>query len=867
MSRGTALEKQKHVPVEHNTVIDEEEEAQILLSDDSEEEESYFNNMSKAHKVQVVSFETSGNLLWFDYPAFLDKSRSTAFALSERPLEQEDDLQLIEREGEGESLGRGMEATSELKRDTEKEEEDQEDAAYVKPMWMYPSAPLTWTCKWNRFPLDAVLERAGLIKVQYDDKLLKNKTCSLIWSKHPKNNAKLFFQLRPHQRFNHIPGSRNITRKDTLIHTLQQMTKISKTIKPAVTKPTKGKNKKTKHKPSKSIKVSKAYNFFPESYRLPGQLKEFRKALGLKADAENSSNHALKLEGLNIRDKRASIVAYNNRTSMKRKGSNSPMMSAPGESEAKDTASSQKDEAKEKEKEKGKGKESKGLSLRRSFQRKSVDRGRAGGGREDAEGETEYWISKPAAGSKGSGIRIYSQDEVFDKVKRNIKKTVIQRYVHQPYLIEGKKFDIRLYVVITSFNPLKIYFFPEGLVRFCTENYSIQPNLLSGANFTLSRKNSKTRASADESKEHEATGEESGENRKHQKLASKTGSPTSYSSFGNSYTFNKNLRQKLMAHLTNYSLNSKSLNYVKSDEANKGSKWSFTALQEYLTNKHGEKVVAKLMKNIKDVIIKTCIACTKKANKDEFNLGARFKDKSDLCFELLGFDILLDKALKPWLLECNLSPSLTCNSILDRDVKTTLVCDLLYMVGIPYKAGNTRKQYQNERHHDDFELFYGMDEDVENSRLGKAGGSSNGGGGGVPSGFGNLKDGWKSLKKTVSLKMEQNRQRSYTNKSTGSLSLKKSLFNLKTVGVGVGGDKDFTFSELIEEEKMMIKLSCEEYSRKGHFERLFPPVRNKKLQNYYLQLFSSQDVYLNCLLKDFENEAYQELFEADMPVN
>jgi len=52
------------------------------------------------------------------------------------------------------------------------------------------------------------------------------------------------------------------------------------------------------------------------------------------------------------------------------------------------------------------------------------------------------------------------------------------------------------------------------------------------------------------------------------------------------------------------------------------------------------------------------------------------------CFELLGFDILLDNELEPWLLEINLSPSLGCDSPLDQRIKGNLISDLFTLIGI-----------------------------------------------------------------------------------------------------------------------------------------------------------------------------------------
>ena len=52
---------------------------------------------------------------------------------------------------------------------------------------------------------------------------------------------------------------------------------------------------------------------------------------------------------------------------------------------------------------------------------------------------------------------------------------LVQRYVKTPLLLDGKKFDLRLYVLIKGYDPVEAYLADEGLVRVCTQNYRM-PN-------------------------------------------------------------------------------------------------------------------------------------------------------------------------------------------------------------------------------------------------------------------------------------------------------------------------------------------------------------------------------------------------------
>lgn len=76
-------------------------------------------------------------------------------------------------------------------------------------------------------------------------------------------------------------------------------------------------------------------------------------------------------------------------------------------------------------------------------------------------------IVKPEASAQGRGIFITRR---LDDINPN-EHCVVQRYLRSPYLIDGYKFDLRIYVLITSCDPLKIFIYKEGMVRFATEEW------------------------------------------------------------------------------------------------------------------------------------------------------------------------------------------------------------------------------------------------------------------------------------------------------------------------------------------------------------------------------------------------------------
>ncbi|XP_049493385.1 LOW QUALITY PROTEIN: tubulin polyglutamylase TTLL11 [Panthera uncia] len=239
------------------------------------------------------------------------------------------------------------------------------------------------------------------------------------------------------------------------------------------------------------------------------------------------------------------------------------------------------------------------------------------------------FIVKPDGGCQGDGIYLVKDpSDIRLAGTLQSRPAVVQEYICKPLLIDKLKFDIRLYVLLKSLDPLEIYIAKDGLSRFCTEPYQ-EPNP-------------------------------------------------------------KNLHHIFM-HLTNYSLNIHSGNFVHSDSTSTGSKRTFSSILCRLSSKGVD--IKKVWSDIISLVIKTVIALTPEL-KVFYQSDIPAGRPGPTCFQILGFDILLMKNLKPILLEVNANPSMRIEheqelspgvfenvpSLVDEEVKVAVIRDTLRLM-------------------------------------------------------------------------------------------------------------------------------------------------------------------------------------------
>ena len=102
-------------------------------------------------------------------------------------------------------------------------------------------------------------------------------------------------------------------------------------------------------------------------------------------------------------------------------------------------------------------------------------------------------IVKPEFAAEGRGIYLIRK---IDNMDLNVNM-IVQKYIKNPFLIKKLKFDLRVYALVTSINPLRVYINKEGLARFATEEYlkpddrNIKNLFMHLTNYSINKRSSK----------------------------------------------------------------------------------------------------------------------------------------------------------------------------------------------------------------------------------------------------------------------------------------------------------------------------------------------------------------------------------------
>ena len=228
------------------------------------------------------------------------------------------------------------------------------------------------------------------------------------------------------------------------------------------------------------------------------------------------------------------------------------------------------------------------------------------------------FIAKPPSGSCGNGIKLVTYSD-FYYISPN---SVVSEYIARPLCIDGFKFDLRVYVLVTSYCPLRAFVAKEGLTRFATESYSS-----SSANI--------------------------------------------YSHLTNA-TLNKKSR-----HWENGAFKWKMTELIQEVAY----RWSNQNNKSNYNGHDGREIQKNAQNQLMDKIL-SAIAMTLAFVQPTMCPKER-KRLLDPCFELYGFDLIFDRNFRPYVLEVNTMPSLNTDEDVDYEVKAPLLAQAFSIAGIP----------------------------------------------------------------------------------------------------------------------------------------------------------------------------------------
>eukprot|EP00667_Euglena_gracilis_P010882 EG_transcript_11097 len=231
------------------------------------------------------------------------------------------------------------------------------------------------------------------------------------------------------------------------------------------------------------------------------------------------------------------------------------------------------------------------------------------------DGRTVF-ICKPVDSSRGRGIFLTRDFAGL----QGTGEAVVQEYVTNPLLLRGYKFDLRVYAVVTSFQPLRVYLYDDAIARLCGHPYD-GPAALTG----------------------------------------------------------EGLADRLR-HLTNASVNKKS-DAAGDTHGGIGAGCKFLWRDLWPLVEAVGLQPAALWHRITALVLYTCMVAADRVGAER------------CCFELFGFDILLDDSGQPWLMEVNFSPDLIIEGAADEAVKPRLMAAVIDTLLFPVEAAGPLPPY------------------------------------------------------------------------------------------------------------------------------------------------------------------------------
>eukprot|EP00730_Choanoeca_flexa_P002813 TRINITY_DN11186_c0_g1_i4.p1 TRINITY_DN11186_c0_g1~~TRINITY_DN11186_c0_g1_i4.p1 ORF type:complete len:829 (+),score=182.05 TRINITY_DN11186_c0_g1_i4:65-2488(+) len=335
-------------------------------------------------------------------------------------------------------------------------------------------------------------------------------------------------------------------------------------------------------------------------------------------------------------------------------------------------------------------------------------------------------ILKPNLARGGTGIHLQPLSRL--TTQEAVAKQVVQTYLTDPLLLNGYKFDLRLYVLVTSLQPLTAFLYQDGLVRVCTQAYqsphvdnltNLQMHL---TNYAVNKGSAafKSTYSAGFSPEEDAVREANADNtrvdaekphhgrkgvaamvdmkdRSGQRSDAAIRMSDANRQAHAATTSLTSLQSETIARArdatktespSNPSASTSASITVHPDDCSDGdpaallddedqtpdNKQNLLSLWPQLAAQgcNVEQIKADINTCVSQALVAMApmlLANTRHVLGD----GMNAVDGKSRCFQVLGFDLMLDAKSKPWIIEVNTNPSLLCGTAVDWVIKEPLV--------------------------------------------------------------------------------------------------------------------------------------------------------------------------------------------------